>query len=57
MRWLDGFVCPACAGTIFHKSSTPLTKWFLAMPLLTSAKNDISAMELMCQLDVKYDTA
>ena len=27
-----------CAGTIFHKSRTPLTKWFLAMHLMTAAK-------------------
>jgi ribosomal protein L37AE/L43A len=83
MRWPDGFVCPACggtvhsysrerrifqcsacrvqtsvkSGTIFHKSKTPLTKWFLAMHLLTSAKNDISGLELARQLDVKWDTA
>lgn len=58
------FQCSVCrvqtsarAGTIFHKSSTPLTKWFLAMHLLTSAKNDISSLELARQLDVKWDTA
>jgi ISXO2-like transposase domain/Transposase zinc-ribbon domain len=58
------FQCSACrvqtsarAGTIFHKSRTPLSKWFLAMHLLTSAKNDISALELARQLDVKWDTA
>lgn len=58
------FQCSACraqtsakAGTIFHKSKTPLTKWFLAMHLIASAKNDIAAMELMRQLDVKWDTA
>ena len=58
------FQCSACreqttvkAGTIFHKSKTPLTKWFLAMHLLTSSKNDIAALELARQLDVKWDTA
>ena len=58
------FQCSACrkqtsarAGTIFHKSSTPLTKWFLAMHLLTSAKNDISSLELSRQIGVKWDTA
>lgn len=58
------FQCSACrqqtsakAGTIFHKSKTPLTKWFLAMHLMTCAKNDIAAMELMRQLEVKWDTA
>ena len=58
------FQCTACrvqtsvrAGTIFHKSRTPLTKWFLAMHLLTASKNDISSLELSRQLDVKWDTA
>ncbi len=58
------FQCRACrvqtsvrAGTIFHKSQTPLTKWFLAMHLLTASKNDIAALELSRQLDVKWDTA
>lgn len=57
------FQCSACrvqtsakAGTIFHKSKTPLTKWFLAMHLITSAKNDISGLELGRQLGVKWDT-
>jgi hypothetical protein len=58
------FQCSACrlqtsarAGTIFHKSRTPLTKWFLAMHLMTGAKNDISGLELARQLAVKWDTA
>ena len=58
------FQCSACrkqtsarAGTIFHKSSTPLTKWFLAMHLITSAKNDIASLELSRQIGVKWDTA
>jgi len=57
------FQCSDCrlqtsakAGTIFHKSKTPLTKWFLAMHLITSAKNDISGLELGRQLGVKWDT-
>lgn len=58
------FQCSGCrkqtsvrSGTIFHKSSTPLTKWFLAMHLITSAKNDIASLELSRHLDVKWDTA
>ena len=58
------FQCSACrvqtsakAGTIFHKSTTPLVKWFLAIYLITSAKNDISGLELARQLGVKWDTA
>ena len=58
------FQCSACrvqtsarAGTVFHKSHTPLVKWFLAIYLVTSAKNDIAALELARQLGVKWDTA
>lgn len=58
------FQCSACrvqtsakAGTIFHKSTTPLVKWFLAIYQITSAKNDISGLELARQLGVKWDTA
>ncbi len=58
------FQCSACrkqtsarAGTIFHKSATPLAKWFLAMHLITSAKNDIASLELSRQIGVKWDTA
>jgi hypothetical protein len=58
------FQCSACrvqtsvkAGTIFHGSRTPLTKWFLAMHLITSAKNDVAALELSRQIGVKWDTA
>jgi len=58
------FQCSVCrlqtsvrAGTVFQKSRTPLTKWFLAMHLLTCSKNDIASLELARQLDVKWDTA
>ncbi len=58
------FQCSSCraqttvkAGTIFHKSKTPLVKWFLAIYLLTQSKNDIAALELARQLGVKWDTA
>ncbi len=58
------FQCSACrvqtsakSGTIYHQSKTPLTKWFLAMHLITTAKNDIASLELARQLGVKWDTA
>jgi transposase-like protein len=58
------FQCRACrkqtsvrAGTIFHKSSTPLSKWFLAMHFITAAKNDVASLELSRHLGVKWDTA
>lgn len=46
-----------CAGTIFHKSSTKLTKWFHAMYLMTSTRNGVAAKELERQLGVTYKTA
>lgn len=45
------------AGTIFHKSSTPLMKWFFAIMQLTQSKKGISALQLKTQLKVTYKTA
>lgn len=45
------------AGTIFHKSSTPLKQWFYAIFLFSKSKNGVSAMELQRQLGVTYKTA
>jgi len=45
------------AGTIFAKSSTPLTLWFHAIFLFSSSKNGVSAKELQRQLGVTYKTA
>lgn len=46
-----------CAGTIFEKSSTPLTDWFYAMYLMTATRNGVSAKELQRQLGVTYKCA
>lgn len=46
-----------CAETIFHKSSTNLTKWFFAMYLMTSTRHGVAAKELQRQLGVTYKTA
>jgi len=45
------------AGTIFAATKLPLTVWFLAMHLLTQAKNNVSALELMRHLGVGYSAA
>jgi len=46
-----------CAGTIFHKSRTPLTKWFFAMYMMTSTRHGVAAKELERQLGVTYKCA
>ncbi len=45
------------AGTIFHKSPTPLRLWFFAIFLMTASKNGVAAKELQRQLGVTYKTA
>lgn len=45
------------AGTIFHKSSTPLTIWFYAVYLFSASKNGVSACELERQLGITYKCA
>jgi transposase-like protein len=52
-----GFTVSPLAGTIFHKSSTPLTLWFHAIFLFASSRNGVSAKELERQLGVTYKTA
>lgn len=52
-----GYQCSSIVGTVFEATKLPLTKWFLAMFLLTQSKNSIAALELMRQLGVTYKTA
>lgn len=49
--------CSATSGTIFESSKLGLSLWFLAMHLLTQAKNNVSALELKRHLGVCYKTA
>ncbi len=52
-----GYQCSAIAGTIMESTKLPLTKWFLAMYLMTQSKNAISTLELKRQVGVCYKTA
>jgi ribosomal protein L37AE/L43A len=45
------------SGTVFEATKLPLTCWFVAMHLLTQAKNNVSALELKRHLGVCYKTA
>ena len=58
------FQCNACrrqssvtAGTVFAGSKLPLPLWFLAMHLMTQAKNGMSSLELARQLGVSQNSA
>ncbi len=58
------FQCSKCrfqiaptAGTIFHKSDTPLTLWFYSIFLFSNAKSGLSAKQLERDLNVTYKTA
>jgi len=57
------FQCCCCrkqtsitAGTIFHKSRIPLTKWFLMMFLMVQDKGGSSALRMSKFLGMRYDT-
>jgi len=54
---LCGYHIYPCAGTIFHKSRTNLTKWFFAMYLMTSTRHGVAAKEIERQLGVTYKCA
>jgi transposase-like protein len=45
------------AGTIFHDSHLPLTKWFTVTLLLCEAKKGISAHQIMRTVGMSYKTA
>jgi transposase-like protein len=45
------------AGTIFQSTRLPLTKWFLAMHLISQSKNRVAALELMRHLGISYRAA
>jgi transposase len=64
---VSGRMCYACdrcgnhlfplAGTIFHKSTTPLTTWFYVIKLMTSTRVGISAKQIQRETGVTYKTA
>lgn len=58
------YQCKSCAnqiyptqGTIFEKTTTPLTYWFYAIFLQTTTRNGVAAKELERQLHICYKTA
>jgi transposase-like protein len=60
----DTYDCDSCryqfsvtAGSIFHDSHLPLTKWFLATYVIVESKKGISANQLKRMIGVSYKTA
>lgn len=58
------YQCKACgrqssftAGTVMHKTRTPLKKWFCALYLLAHDKRGLSALQLSKKLEVSYYVA
>lgn len=52
-----GYQLSPLANTIFHKSETPLKKWFYAIYLFGVGKNGVSAKVIERHLGVTYKTA
>jgi hypothetical protein len=57
------YQCPGCGfqiyptqGTVFEKTTTPLTCWFYAIFLQTTTRNGVAAKELERQMDMCYKT-
>jgi len=58
------YACPVCgshifplAGTIFHKSTTPLTTWFYVIKLMSTTRVGVSAKQIQRETGVTYKTA
>src|SRR5881398_2720034 len=47
----------ATSGTIFHDTHLPLTKWFLALSLISESKKGISANQVHRALGISYKAA
>jgi len=52
-----GYQVSVTAGTLFHKTKVPLWKWFWAIYHMSQCKKDLSAVQLMKEVDVSYPTA
>jgi transposase-like protein len=51
------FQFTATTGTVYHDTHLPLSKWFLAIALITESKKGMSANQLKRALGVQYRTA
>lgn len=51
------YQCTLRAGTIMEHSRLPLTKWYLAIYLMTQSKTNIAALAMMRQLGITWKAA
>ncbi len=51
------YQCSSISGTVFQDTKLPLSLWFMALYLMTQAKNSVSALEMKRALGVSYPTA
>jgi transposase-like protein len=52
-----GYQFSVTAGTVFHDTHLPLTKWFLAVYLICQSRKGMSANQLKRMLKINYRTA
>lgn len=52
-----GYQGSVTAGTIFHKTRTPLQHWFWAIYRMSQGKKGVSALQLSKEMGVSYPTA
>lgn len=52
-----GYQCSVTAGTIFHKTRTPLASWFWAIYRMSHDKKGLSAVQLAKEIGVAYQTS
>ena len=70
MKWItyistrDSYNCLTCdyafsitAGTAFHHTRIPLTKWFMAIYFMCESKKGMSSNQLSRMLDITYKSA
>ena len=55
-KWCGWHIHPM-VGTPFHRTRTPLQKWFFTLYMFTTTRNGVSAKEIQRQTGVTYKTA
>ncbi|MGC8605312.1 MAG: IS1595 family transposase [Desulfomonilaceae bacterium] len=55
LRWPDGYTCPRCGHRrcCFHKTLTPLVKWFWMIFMMARQKSGVSMLSLQRMLGIR----